>query len=246
LKKIVLYILLFSSFSAVHAQKKRVKNSPEYDDKPIHFGYTMGINVMDFYFGRNYTGNKPDTLYADQPALTLGFQVGMVSDFRLGEYFNLRILPSFNFGQRNLYFYRYAKPGADLTKPNENLQYYDKKEIESSMLDLPILIKYKAKRINNFRPYFIAGASARYDLAAKSKFDEAKGEVLLLKPLDFYGEVGFGMDFYMPYFKLSTEIKFSLGIFDILNHKLPDANPEYVNSLKSLNSNILMFSLHFE
>jgi len=246
LKKALLTILLSLSVFIVNAQKSKVKNNPEYDDKPMHFGYTMGLNVMDFYFGRNYTGNAPDTIYTDQPELTLGFQVGMVSDFRLGEYFSLRILPSFNFGQRNLYLYRYANPEADLKKPNKSLKYYDNKKVESSMLDLPILIKYRAKRINNFSPYLIGGTSIRYDLAAKSKYDEAKEEYILLKPLDIYGEMGFGMDFYLPFFKFSTEIKYSLGIFDILNHKLPDSHPEYVQSLRRLNSNILMISFHFE
>jgi hypothetical protein len=240
LKKVLLYILFFTSISEIYAQKAHVKNMAEYDDKPLHFGYTMGINVMDFTFGRYYMRNAgADTIYADQPEMTLGFQVGMVSDFRLGEYFNLRILPSFNFGQRNLYFYNGHTPNS-ISKLNRPLK------IESSMLDLPILIKYKAKRINNFRPYYLAGTSIRYDLAAKSKYDEAKGEYILLKPLDIYGEMGFGMDFYLQYFKFSTEIKFSLGIFNILNTKKPDTYQEYVESLYKLKSNILMLSLHFE
>jgi hypothetical protein len=240
LKKIIFYIILLASVSVINAQKNRVKNNPEYDDKPIHFGYTMGINVMDFTFGRYYMRDAlVDTIYCDQPGITLGFQVGMVSDFRLGEYFNLRILPSFNFGQRNLYFYNGNSP-QNIRNLNRTLK------VESSMLDLPILLKYKAKRVNNFRPYFIGGGSIRYDLASKNKYDEGKEEYILLKPLDIYGEMGFGMDFYLPYFKFSTEIKFSLGIFDILNHKLPETHPEYVQSLRKLNSNILMISLHFE
>jgi hypothetical protein len=224
-----------SSFIFANAQKAKVKNDPEYDERPVHFGYTMGLNYMDFRFGRTYNSTVNDTLYADLGQPMLGFQVGIISDYRLGEYFNLRFLPSFNFGQRNIGFYN--KEG----RTNKVMK------LESSMLDFPLLIKYKAKRINNYRPYLIAGASARYDLAAKKNYDEEQGIYILLKPLDVYFECGFGIDYYLPFFKFSTEIKASFGILDVLNkNKTSTSHPEYLNSLTKLNSNIIMFSLHFE
>jgi hypothetical protein len=223
------------SFVYANAQKAKVKNDPEYDERPVHFGYTMGLNYMDFRFGRTYNSTVNDTLYADLGQPMLGFQVGIISDYRLGEYFNLRFLPSFNFGQRNIGFYN--KEG----RTNKVMK------LESSMLDFPLLIKYKAKRINNYRPYLIAGASARYDLAAKKNYDETLGEYILLKPYDIYCELGFGIDYYLPYFKFSTEIKFSIGLLNVLNDKkISETHPEYLNSLSKINSNILMFSIHFE
>lgn len=243
-KKHISFFILFTfciCFQvAVFGQKSKFKNNPEYDDKPLHFGYTMGLNVMDFTFGRNYNGFNGN-YYADQLGLGMGFQVGMISDLRLSEYFNLRCLPSFNFGQRTIQYFS----GKSVNVADEMVQ---EVKLESSMLDLPILIKYKAMRLNNTRPYFIAGGSVRYDLATKSKFDD-KHPFVLLKPLDFYLEMGFGVDFYLEFFKFSTEIKLSLGLTDILNHKTNENNPEnavYVNSLRKLNSNILMISFHFE
>jgi hypothetical protein len=192
---------------------------------------------MDFRFGRNYSPYNitSDSLYADLGQPMLGFQVGIISDYRLGEYFNLRFLPSFNFGQRNIGFY------------NGNKSSNPPMKLESSMLDFPLLIKYKAKRINNYRPYLIAGGSVRYDLASKKNYDEDLKQYILLKPLDVYFECGFGIDFYLPYFKFSTEVKFSYGILDILNKSKTSATrPEYQNALTKLNSDILMFSMHFE
>ncbi|MCX7987480.1 MAG: PorT family protein [Bacteroidales bacterium] len=235
----ILFIsILLINYNAI-AQQEKVKYNPEYDDKPVHFGYTLGINVMDFSFGRYYLRNpNVDTLYADLTNLNFGFQVGMIADFRLGEYFNFRVLPSFNFGQRDLKFF--------VNKGSKGMQQQISFSIESSMLDLPLIIKYKAKRINNYRPYMIAGTSFRYDLAAKKKYKIDEGEYVLLRPFDVYGELGMGMDFYLPYFKFSTEIKLSLGVFDVLNHTPPEVHPEYVNSLRKLNSQILMLSFHFE
>ncbi|MGC8824003.1 MAG: porin family protein [Bacteroidales bacterium] len=236
----VCLIILFCSLGLKgFSQKEKVKHNPEYDDKPIHFGYTLGLNVMDFSFGRYYQRNpNTDTLYADLTQLNPGFQVGMIADFRLGEYLNFRVLPSFNFGQRNLSFF--------VNKGRDGMQTQHTFRIESSMLDLPILLKYKAKRINNYRPYVIVGSSVRYDLAAKKKYKIDDEEYILLRPFDIYAELGFGIDFYLPYFKLSTEVKLCLGMLDILNHTPPEVHPEYVNALRKLNSQILMFSFHFE
>lgn len=216
-------------------QETKVKNKPEYDDKPLHFGYTLGLNVMDFSFKRNYI--KDPDVYVDIPAKALGFQVGMVGDMRLGEYLNLRVQPGFIFGQRDFYFIqRYEKVDS-----------IHKAKIESSMLDLPILMKFRSKRVNNFRPYFIGGVSARYDLASKDDYDSDVKEYILLKPLDFYVEMGFGIDFYLPYFKLATELKLSLGLLDVLNYELNNNKyPKYLNSLQGLKSNLIMFSIHIE
>lgn len=243
MKKQILTIILLLGLVIANAQKTKVKNDPEYDERPIHFGYTMGLNYMDFRFGRNYNPNQDpklsatskDTLYGDLGQPMLGFQVGIISDYRLGEYFNLRFLPSFNFGQRNIQFYnKYSKSNGIM-------------KLESSMLDFPLLIKYKAKRINNYRPYLIAGASARYDLASKKTYDEEQKIYILLKPLDIYFECGFGIDYYLPYFKFSTEIKVSYGILNVLNkNTVSSTHPEYLNSLTKLNSDIIMFSIHFE
>lgn len=241
MKKVLILILILFYLGSVYAQKTRVKNDPEYDERPIHFGYTLGFNFMDFVFGRNSFKNPSvDTLYADLGQRMLGFQVGIVSDFRIGEYFNIRFLPSFNFGQRNLGFYV-------VNRETNKINKIKIMQLESSMLDFPLLLKYKAKRVNNYRPYIIAGGSVRYDLAAKKNYDEGQEEYILLNPLDVYYEMGFGIDYYLPYFKFSTEIKFSLGILNILNRsKKSSTHPEYLNSLNELNSEILMFSMHFE
>ncbi len=235
-RKSLILFLIFSTF-ATFAQVAEVKNNPEYDEKPVHFGYTLGLNFMDFSIGRKTINNKDSSLYADVGQLIPGFQVGMISDYRLGEYFNLRFLPSFNFGQRNLVY--------TVIKGNKKTFNYVEK-IESSMLDFPVSIKYKAKRINNYRPYLIAGGSFRYDLASKTKFDETLTDYVLLKKYDVYYEFGFGIDYYLPYFKLSTELKLSEGLLDVLNHTPYVGQEQYVNSIVKLNSRIIMFSVHFE
>jgi hypothetical protein len=226
------------------AQKAKVKFNPEYDEKSVHFGFSLGINSMDFGFSRESYYVSPDTLlFADVSSLQPGFQVNIVSDYRLGEYFNLRFLPGIAFGQRNISYYKIKS--TDLRSNVNTKSVYDVK-LESSFLDFPFLLKYKAARINNYRPYFIGGFNVRYDLAARRKYDEQSLEYVRLKPLDFYYELGFGIDYYLAFFKFSTELKLSVGLNDVLVHKPFQGEEQYVNSIRRLTSQVVLLSFHFE
>ena len=259
MRRLLNIIILSLIFVLGHSQTPTVKNNPEYDEKLLHFGYTLGFNVMDFNIGHNdlyyykgadgndaFTSIKPttgniQTFHAEYTSFTPGFQVGMIMDLRLGEYFNLRCLPSFIFGQRNISYFL-LKNGTQHADSAYNTQ-----KLESSMIEVPFLIKYKAKRVNNYRPYLVAGTSFNYDLAPKSSPKVDEGEYILLKHFDIQYQTGVGIDYYFQYFKFSTEIKFSVGLLDMLNHKAsPTPFDGYTNTISKLNSRIIMFSLHFE
>ena len=59
MKKLILTsILLFLIFNAVFAQDQKVQNLRLYDQKPLHFGFTIGLNTSDFYI-RNSDNSCP-------------------------------------------------------------------------------------------------------------------------------------------------------------------------------------------
>jgi hypothetical protein len=96
--------------------------------------------------------------------------------------------------------------------------------------------------MHNVKPFMIAGANMKYDLA-KNKQDH-----LLLRSLDLYGEAGAGLDFYMTYFRLSLELKASIGLFNVLN---PAGTGEpgdevYTQALDGLKSRIFVLTFYFE
>jgi hypothetical protein len=227
------FFVLFVLFSAtVSAQLPKVKNLPTYDDKVLHFGFTLGLNTMDFSIQRSMLGVQHDTI-ADVSRIEPGFHVLIVSDLRLGEYFDLRFQPGISFGQRNLNFMHDGKSINEM-------------KVESNFLDFPLLLKYKAKRLNNFRPYLLGGFSVRYDMAAKKGYDEQTDVYIRLKPMDFYYELGGGADFYLPYFKFSMELKLAIGMRDVLVHDPAPNHEIFVNSIDRLTSNLVMLSFHFE
>lgn len=230
-------IILFSivGFSS-SAQKEIILNYQEVDYKKIHFGFTVGFNTMDFKFTptMNTFGTDSAILIPEINKLVPGFHVAVVSSLKLNDYFDLRFLPGISLGQRNILFY------------DKNNEVESEMKIESTFIDLPFIIKYKATRINNIRPYLIGGLNIRRDMARNKEFNEDEGIYIKLNPLDIYYEIGFGFDFYLAYFKLSTEIKYSVGTFNVVSSDASEDFPRYANAIEKLNSRMFMVSFHFE
>lgn len=251
-KYFILIFLFFMGMSAF-AQKQKVNHMTTFDDKLIHFGFTLGLNTLDFAVAHfNPIGSNPDFVAAnwqldeeqitaghfvraDVAELIPGFTVGIVSSLRLTRDLNLRFLPGLSFGERQL-LYNVPVWETDYYQP---LQYYS---IKSTFLDFPLLIKYKARRINNDRPYIIFGPAYRQDISRTGKEDLVK-----LNSGGFYAELGAGWDHYFTFFRFSVEAKVSLG----LNNQLgppPNENQRqyYSQAIRSLKSKVFTLSFHFE
>jgi hypothetical protein len=214
-------------------KKKGVLNLSYFDEKPLHFGFLIGFNTMDFRVHNNGLPTKVDgeIYHADVLHLKPGLNIGIVSSLRLNQNFNLRFLPGISFGQRDLYYMN-----SDGEFEQNPLQ------IKSTFLEFPLLVKFNGARMQNAKPYVVAGINTRYDLA-KNKQDG-----LLLKSLDGYWEAGAGMDFYLTYFRLSVELKASIGLSNILNTDgtgEPD-DEVYTEVLDALKSRIFALTFYFE
>jgi hypothetical protein len=215
--------------------KKGVPNLRGFDEKPIHFGFLLGFNTMDFrvynsHISNDINNNEP--IYAEVLDLQPGINIGIVSNLRLRNYLDLRFLPGISFGQRDLSY---------ITASGEPVE-ETPLQIKSTFLEFPLLLKYSSARQQNFKPYLIGGLNGRIDLA-KSKKDK-----LVLKPADIYMEVGVGIDMYLTYFRFSTEIKASHGFMNVLN---PNGSGEpadaiYTQAIDKLTSNIFNLTFYFE
>lgn len=255
MRKLFIYILFTLLVTNSFAQKQRVKYLTTFDDKLIHFGFTLGVNTLDFnVVNYNPIGENPDfeahdwqfdqlqidsssSVRSDVGSLVPGFTVGIVTSLRLTKDMNLRFLPGMSFGERKL---TYNLPVTDI---NSNLVAGDNfYSIKSTFLDFPLLIKYKARRINNDRPYVIFGSAYRVDISRTAKEDLVK-----LNSNGFYAEVGGGWDHFYPFFRFSVEAKFSFGLNNQLGNS-PSVNQRqyYAQSIKNLRSNIFTLSFHFE
>jgi len=218
------------------AQKRtsnnRVLNYQQHDDRAIHFGFCVGLNVMDFSVTHSYENYLKDGLLANVTELSMGFHIQVVSAARLTDNLELRFLPGVAFGDRSLSFYKgdqlYGKP----------------QKLESSYVELPWLLKYKSKRVNNYRAFLVGGLNPRIDLAKTYREDD--GIFMDLKLNDPCFELGGGYDFYFPYFKLSIELRGSWGMFDVLNRRRSPMQPEFQNAVEKLRSSVYMISFYIQ
>ena len=253
MKNIYFSILLIFLVSGVFAQKQKVKYLTTFDDKLIHFGFTLGVNALDFrVLNYNPIGENPDfeeprdpypdeiitdksLIHSDLTEVIPGFTVAIITSLRLTKDLNLRFLPGMSFGERQLVF---NIPVYDINQ-YEAFPYYS---IKSTFLDFPLLIKYKARRINNGRPYVVFGTAYRQDISRTAQEDLIK-----LKNGGFYAELGAGWDNYFPFFRFSVEAKFSFGLNNQLgNMPAVTQRQYYAQSIKYLRSNIFTLSFHFE
>lgn len=246
----LLVVLLCIISTSAQAQRRAfsLENYQHHDVKPYHFGFSLGVNQMNFalkpidsFHGINTAieaGQMPvDTLHSVLPGAESGFHIGIVSNLKLGPQLDLRFVPTLSFGDRNIIY------KGTYTANNGSEDFTRSTNIESTFIDFPLHLKYKSVRMVNTRVYIIGGFKYSHDLASAEDRDEG-GEIILARIArnDLYYEMGVGFDYYFDYFKFSTELKASFGLSNLIRPE----ETVYVTSIDRLNSRILMLSFLFE
>jgi opacity protein-like surface antigen len=228
--KIAVVIFLILSVYKANAQRK-VMNMAEHDEKLYYFGITFGFNYSVHQVKYTSSFANTDTFLRIQPHWRPGFNLGLMGNLRLGRFFDLRFIPSLSFAEKNLEF-EYGYPTDSVSV----------RSIESILIHLPVQVKFKSDRINNFRFYGLVGGKFDYDMASNSR-SRRTDEFLKIAPIDFGYELGVGFEFYNPNFIFSPEIKLSQG----LNNQLfRDANLQLTNAIQSLHTRMIVISIHLE
>jgi hypothetical protein len=232
MKFLFMVIAVFMFSGEVSAQRKKVQNLPKYDKQKIHFGFLLGINKTDFVIKRIAEFNKQDSLYVVESAPQTGFNLGIIANLKISDNFDLRFVPDLAFSQRNL----------EYTFNNNGVFETSIKEIESTFLEFPLDLKFKSKRVNNYRAYVLVGAKYSIDMVSQAKVENADKDFVKLKRNDYGYQIGLGFDFYLERFKFSPEIKMYHGF----NNLLVNDNKIFSSSLESLKSKIFLLSFTFE
>lgn len=230
------YTILFFvlAISSALAQQTQVQNLPKYDKQVVHFGFSLGINKADFRVTKSPNLYQFDSLYNVDNLKQTGFNLGIVSNLRMGEHFDLRFIPELSFCERDLQYTFYVNGVKQ--KPSTI------KKIESTFLNFPVYVKFKSERVNNYRVYVLAGGQYSIDMVSQAKVQNKDKEFVKLNKKDYGYTIGVGFDFYLEMFKFSPEIKMYNGLNNLL---VPD-NTVFANSIKGLNSKIFTLSLLFE
>ncbi|WP_456441394.1 type IX secretion/gliding motility protein PorT/SprT [Psychroserpens sp.] len=209
---IVLALLIVTqSATAQLFNREKIKNNENFDKERLSWGFFLGLNSYDFQF--NYEQDQKDILVET----SVGFSVGLVSNLRINEYFDLRFEPGLFISQRNImydpsYFNGVEFNDSDLLR-----------EVKSTYVHFPLLLKISTKRLNNFKPFIIGGVSTSINLSSNEENpdDNSSGQFRTKRSVLFY-ELGFGIDFYNQWFKFSPSIR---GVFAMTDEIVKDVDP---------------------
>ena len=226
-------LLLTFPFSGAHALRN-VQYLQYEDLKPYHFGFSIGMHSQDLIMNHSgVTDTNGDRWYGSVNNYTPGFSVGVIADLRLADFLSLRTTPTIHFGSKDMTLVSNAVGSAPVTAV-----------VRSNYILVPLNIRYRGGRTNNYRPYLMSGLSAGIDMGRD------KQQPILLQSINTYWEIGAGCDIYMPYFKLVPELKVCLGMGDILVHHRTDQSSDaflkYTNAFDAITSRLIVFSVQFE
>lgn len=236
-KRLLIFTLLIIGLTlSSTAQKTIPKNLPKFDSRWIHFGFQIGGSTNGFRIQPDLA--QVDSLvrisYQSQP----GFNVHVVSELHLTKHLGLRFTPGISFSARILNYDYYNGPNAEPTRVD--------RLIESTFIDIPLLLKYRSKRVNNFANYVMFGFNYSIDLASQEGVDNQVDDlglyIVKLQRDNYNLECGVGFDFFLEYFKFSPELKFSYS----LNNVLVKDNTICSDPIYGLNSRIFAIAFNFE
>ncbi|MEL6635659.1 MAG: outer membrane beta-barrel protein [Bacteroidota bacterium] len=227
---IFLTVCLLAVASTSQAQRGNY-NFLSFEQKPYYFGITLAYNNSNFKIHHSSQFILNDSINTAQSITGPGFNLGIVSNLKVGQYFDFRFLPTLSFAEKNIEY--------TSDNPN-NLQYLRK--IESVLVELPFHVRYKSAPYNDKRMFVIAGIKYSFDVASDSRARQAN-ELVKISPTDFAVEVGAGIQMFFPYFIFSPEIKLSHGLGNIL---IFDDNLDQSRVIEKVLSRALTISLHFE
>jgi hypothetical protein len=204
------------------------------DKNLLRWGYYLGFSSYDFNF--DYNQDLKD-IYVQRNA---GFNVGLIGNLRINDFIDLRLEPGLLITTRNLFY---------STEYFQGIEYRDndlEREVKSTYIHIPLLLKLSTKRINNFKPFIVGGVSTALNLSSNEENpeDNSSGQFRTTKNSLFY-EIGFGIDFYLYNFKFTPSIRGLFGIKDELVRD-DDPNSPWTGNIDSMKTRGVFINFTFQ
>jgi hypothetical protein len=216
-----------------HAQlfsREKIRNIDNFDKQFLTYGYYLGLNLYDYKFDYDQITDEVKV------QRSVGFNVGLVGDMRINDYFNLRLEPGISFVQRNLFF---SDPS--FTTPDQR-----SREVNSTYINIPLLVKFSTKRKNNWKPFVLGGLSYSRNLSSNedNPDDNLAGQFRQRTDVLNY-ELGLGVDLYLFFFKFTPSIR---GVFAISDELVRDQDPNspYTGNISSMQSRGIYLNFTFQ
>jgi hypothetical protein len=204
----------------------------------FHFGFAVAIGMLDYKITsskepQQNSQGEVSSFFVDVSSLVPSMGVAALMDYRINHLFSLRTQIGPTFGTRTLSFYE-----------SDSLTH--SMPIESVLVEVSLLLKYKAKRHSNVRPYMIAGLTPYCDVAAFKSFNEKRNILVAVNPFDLAITTGLGVDAYASFFKFSLELKYVMGMLNNISSKSLEGYEQFPKSIDRMYSHSFVLSIIFE
>jgi hypothetical protein len=204
--------------------------NPLYDVQKFRFGYALMGNTAKMKFTTSEKYLMQDTMMGINSVFFPGFGIGGVVSMRLLEHWDIRSMLNVTFAQRNIQY--------DFKRGESRML-----EIESTYMEIPVMLKFKSKRHNNIRLYTVGGITYRHDFVSEIDKDRSEtNPVVAFYPNTFSYDIGVGMDFYFEFFRFSPEIK----ICNAIGNQMVRDSYIYTQNLQRISPKLVVFSLIFQ
>ena len=233
---LVLFLLTCQNVTAQLFTKEKVANNPDnIDQKFLSWGYFIGFNQYDFNF--DYNENLEDIL-VDK---SFGFHLGLIGDMRINDYLNLRLEPGVFFTTRNL---RYDESYFEGKEFNDSDLL---REVRSTYIHFPLLLKFSSNRVNNIKPFIVGGFSAALNLSSNEENpdDNTVGQFRTKRGMFFY-ELGIGIDLYLFWFKFTPSIRGVFAMNDELIRDNDNLNSPWTSNIQTMKTRGLFINFTFQ
>ncbi len=233
------FLLLNFSFSWGQFNENAVLNIPNDDKLPLNWGYFVGLNQFDYqisYLNPSYNTNSSEEVTEILVQKSTGFNVGLIGEMRINELLDLRLEPGFYSGKTTLEF-----KNQNLITEKDSIR-----EIKSTYINVPLLLKFSANRIGNWRPFIVGGPYAAINLSSKeNSIDDNKSGTFKVKKWNYGYQIGVGIDVYLSYFKFTPSIR---GVFSLTDDAIRDADPQspWTANIHKMRSRGVFLVLTFE
>ena len=206
-----------------------ILNLQNEDKKFLNWGYYLGFNQYDFQF--EYKEDIGRDISVDK---SFGFNVGLIGELRINEFLDARFEPGLLYTARTLGF-----PG--FTNQADAIR-----EVRSTYIRFPLLIKASTRRIGNWKPFITAGVYTSINLGSNedSLDDNSTGQFRMKQNVYGY-ELGFGIDLYTEYFKFTPSIR---GVFALTDELVPDNDPNspWTGNIAAMRTRGIFINFTFE
>lgn len=235
MKKYILILLLLPAIGGWAQDRPGHLNT--FDTRKFHYGIQVGYTQSKFDLQYSEQDTIRQTILGTTSYYSPGFHINVIGDMRLSDYFNLRLLPGITLISRDM-SYLWSE---DYT--STHWKYDTRRTVESVYGEIPVELKFRAKRYGNFRPYLTAGGVWGFDFASLRKNKNNNDEsIIRLNPVDLRYTAGVGFDFFLRYVKFAIEFKSAFGLVDL---RVED-DDYYTQSVTELLSRTFMISFTFE